>query len=149
MKRALLVAGVVLVLLVSVVLIRTVRLTSKQVLVDPAIDVAIDGQEVAEHLANAIQFQTISSQDSTQLKGEEFIGLHEYLEQTFPRVHSTLSKELVGDYSLLYTWQGQEESLNSILLMAHLDVVEQGEGEFGEFYAASGHLFYFCPVFFG
>ena len=71
-------------LLVSVVLIRTVRLTSKQVQVDPAIDVTVDGQEVAEHLAHALQFQTISHKDSAQLEGEEFIGLHEYLEQTFP-----------------------------------------------------------------
>ena len=69
MKRALLVAGVVLVLLVSVVLIRTVRLTSKQVRVEPAMDVAVDGQEVAEHLANALRFQTISSEDSTQVPG--------------------------------------------------------------------------------
>jgi carboxypeptidase PM20D1 len=131
MKRVFLVTGLALVLLVSGVLIRTVRLTSKQVPVEPAIDVAVDGQEVAEHLANALQFRTISNQDSAQVKGEEFVGLHEFLEQTFPRVHSTLSQELVGDYSLLYTWKGQEEGLNPILLMAHLDVgpVEPGTEE--------------------
>lgn len=123
MKRALLVIGLGLLLLVSVVLIRTARLTSIQVPVDPATAVAVDGQEVAEHLAAALQFQTISSEDSTDVRAEELIGLHEYLQQTYPLVHSTLTKELVGDYSLLYTWEGQEGGLNPILLMAHMDVV--------------------------
>ena len=123
MKRALLVTGLGLLLLVSVVLIRTVGLTSIQVPVDPATAVAVDGQEVAEHLAAALQFKTISSEDSTDVRAEELIGLHEYLEQTYPLVHSTLTKELVGDLSLLYTWEGGEEGLNPILLMAHMDVV--------------------------
>lgn len=123
MRRALLATGLGLLLLGSVVLIRTARLTSIQVPVEPALEVTVDGQEVAEHLANALQFQTISSEDSTDVRAEELIGLHEFLEETFPRVHSTLTKELVGDYSLLYTWEGQEAGLSPILLMAHMDVV--------------------------
>jgi carboxypeptidase PM20D1 len=118
--------------LVSVVLIRTVRLTSKQVQVDPAIDVMVDGQEVAEHLAHALQFQTISHQDPVQLEGKEFIGLHEYLKQMFPRVHSTLTKEVVGGYSLIYTWKGRAEGLKPILLMAHMDVVPAEPGTEGD-----------------
>lgn len=132
MEGILLFISLGLALLVSVVLIRTVRLTSKQVQVDPAINVTVDGQEVAEHLAHALQFQTISHQDSAQLEGEEFIGLHEYLEQTFPRVHSTLTKEVVGDYSLIYTWKGRAEGLKPILLTAHMDVVPVESGTEGD-----------------
>jgi len=132
MKRAFLVIGLGLLILVSVVLIRTVGLTSIQVPVDPATVFAVDGQGVAEHLAAALQFQTISSEDSTDVRAEELIGLHEFLEQAFPRVHSTLTKELVGDYSLLYTWEGREGGLDPILLMAHMDVVPVDPGTEGD-----------------
>jgi carboxypeptidase PM20D1 len=49
--------------------------------------------------------------------------LHTYLEQAFPTVHGALTKEVVGDYSLLYTWKGSQPQLKPILLMAHVDVV--------------------------
>ena len=123
MKKAFLVIGLGLVLLFSVVSIRTVRLSSKQIPVEPSIDLALDRQEIAENLAGALRFQTISSQDSAEMRGEELIGLHGFLEQAFPRVHSTLRKEVVGDYSLLYTWEGQEEGPTQILLIGHMDVV--------------------------
>ena len=123
MKRVFLVIGSGLVLLVVGVLIKTARLTSMQVQVDPGIDIAVDGQEVAEHLANSLRFRTISDQGPAQSNADEFVGLHEFLEETFPRVHSTLRKELIGDYSLLYTWKGKEEGLKPILLLAHQDVV--------------------------
>ncbi len=51
------------------------------------------------------------------------MALHAYLEGAFPRVHAALSKEVVGELSLLYTWQGRETAEKPILLMAHLDVV--------------------------
>ena len=123
MKRVFLVIGLGLVLLAVGVLIKTARLTSMQVQESPGIDTAIDGQEVAEHLANSLRFRTISDQDPAQSNADEFVGLHEFLEETFPRVHSTLRKELIGDYSLLYTWKGQEKGLKPILLLAHQDVV--------------------------
>ena len=78
---------------------------------------------VAFRLAQAVRFQTVSYEDAGQIKGDEFRALHNYLEQTFPKVHSTLTKELVGDYSLLYTWKGRDEKLKPILLMAHQDTV--------------------------
>ena len=56
-------------------------------------------------------------------QGKEFLALHEYLKETFPKVHSGLTKETINDYSLLYTWKGSDETLKPILLMAHLDVV--------------------------
>ena len=111
------------VLLASVLLINTLRFTSKQIQVAPVPPVSVDEGSVASRLAQALRFQTVSYEDAGQIKGEEFRALHKYLEQTFPKVHSTLTKELVGDYSLLYTWKGRDETLRPILLMAHQDVV--------------------------
>ena len=49
--------------------------------------------------------------------------MHEYLASSFPQVDTTLKREIVNDYSLLYRWQGSDPSLKPILLNAHTDVV--------------------------
>jgi carboxypeptidase PM20D1 len=108
---------------VLVALIRAINLTSKQIQVEPAVAVALDSQAMAERLAQALRFQTISHQDPAQFDAGKFVALHEYLERTFPRVHAALAKEAVADHSLIYTWRGQEEELKPFLLMAHTDVV--------------------------
>lgn len=122
-KKILLVLTLCVVLLGSVLLINTLRFTSRQIQVEPIQPVSVDEGSVAPRLAQALRFQTVSYEDAGQIRGEEFLALHKYLEQIFPKVHSTLSKELVGDYSLLYTLKGRDEKLKPILLMAHQDVV--------------------------
>ena len=123
MKKILLVLTLCVVLLVSVLLINTLRFTSKQIQIEPIQLTYVDEGDVAQHLAQALVFQTISYQEPGQMKGEHFLALHKYFEQIFPKLHATLTKELVGNYSLLYTWKGQDEKLKPILLMAHQDVV--------------------------
>lgn len=122
-KKIFLILTLCVVLLASVLLINTLRFTSKQIQIEPIQPVSVDEGSAAQHLAQALRFRTISYQEAGQTKGEEFIALHKYLEQIFPKVHSTLTKELVGDYSLLYTWKGRDEQLKPILLMGHQDVV--------------------------
>ena len=50
------------------------------------------------------------------------------IEEASPRVHTALSKEVVSDYRLLYTWKGTEANLKPALMRGHRDVVpiEQG-----------------------
>jgi carboxypeptidase PM20D1 len=110
------------VILIIVALARTLQFTSKQVQVDPVVDIPVD-KEVGNHLSKAIQFKTISYQEPEKFDKNEFFGLHTYLEKTFPNVHAALTKEVVNECSLLYTWKGTNPDINPILLMAHLDVV--------------------------
>ena len=119
LKKILLVLTFCVVLLASVLIINTVRFTSKQIQVEPVHSISVDENSVALRLAHGLRFQTVSQ----DIRGEEFIAFHRYLEQTFPKAHSTLTKELVGEYSLLYTWRGRDEKLKPILLMAHQDVM--------------------------
>ena len=49
--------------------------------------------------------------------------MHSFLEEAFPRAHQTLRREVVGELSLLYTWEGTNPSEKPILLMSHIDVV--------------------------
>ena len=118
-KQILLALTLSVVLLASVLLINTLRFTSKQIQVEPIQPVGVDEGSVAPRLAQALRFQTVSQ----DIRGEEFLAFHRYLEQTFPKAHSTLTRELVGEYSLLYTWKGRDERLKPILLMAHQDVM--------------------------
>ncbi len=132
MKKAFLIVVVALLLLFSVLLFRTLRFTSKQVKAPPVADTGINAQKVAEHLAGALRFQTVSNEGGGQLSVEAFLGLHKYLAQTFPKLHEHLSKEVVADYSLLYTWKGRDDKLKPILLMSHLDVVPVVPGTEGQ-----------------
>jgi carboxypeptidase PM20D1 len=118
-------------MLASVLLFRTARFTSRQIRAAPAIEVPLKTQLLAARLAKAIRFQTTSRQSADTAAAKEFLGLHRYLEQTFPQVHATVSKEVVGDYSLLYTWKGSDARSKPILLMGHMDVVPVEPGTEG------------------
>ena len=88
-------------------------------------------RQPAKRLAGAIRYKTVSYQDASKRDGTEFLRFHQYLEQAFPRVHSTLTREVVNDYSLLYTWKGSSKALKPIVLMAHMDVVPAEDGKEG------------------
>lgn len=106
--------------------------SSKQVKAAPIKTDRIDSGAAAERLAGMLRFRTISHQDKDKSDAGEFLKLHRYLEENFPGVHANLKKEAVAGYSLLYKWQGSDESLKPILLMSHLDVVPVEEGTEGD-----------------
>src|SRR5262249_46144162 len=112
-----------LIVLVAVIAIRTLRFTSKQVKVSPAPAQTLDQQALANRLAQALRFQTVSHQDPAALDREAFLGLQGYLAQQFPLVHVRLKRDTIHDYTLLFTWQGSDPVRRPIVLMSHLDVV--------------------------
>lgn len=81
------------------------------------------GKESRIHLSEAIKFKTISYQNASKFDGKEFLGFHDFLKKTYPKLHETLKRQVISDYSLLYTWQGKDSKLKPILLIAHIDVV--------------------------
>ena len=86
----------------------------------------------AERLATALTFETISHQDPADFDPEPFLAFHAYVAEQFPAVHATLERELVADYSLLYTWPGSDPSLAPLLVTAHHDVVPVAPGTEGD-----------------
>ncbi len=117
-------SGVVIILiLIVIVAINTVRFTSKQMAVQPIEEVKLDEEGSVGRFSQVLQFETVSYEDSSKFDAEPFLALHAYLEQAFPKVHAALKKEIIGDYSLLYSWKGSDSSLQPILLMSHIDVV--------------------------
>ncbi|MFZ0256294.1 MAG: M20/M25/M40 family metallo-hydrolase [Gammaproteobacteria bacterium] len=90
----------------------------------PIVDVDLDA--AVERLSKAVTYKTISNQDRDDFDTEAFDGYHEFLVNAYPNVHKTMKRELLGDprpYSLLYTWEGKDPSLEPALFYAHQDVV--------------------------
>jgi carboxypeptidase PM20D1 len=112
-------AGVLVLLLV----VRTIRFSSRQIAAPPAARLNLEKAALLDRLSRAIQFRTVSSHDSAQMPRDEFQRFHDFLNQAFPQIGKQLHKETVGGHSLLYTWKGQESGVKPILLMAHMDVV--------------------------
>lgn len=81
----------------------------------------------AERLSAAVQFKTVSGRDGIPLDEGQFLGFRTFLEEAFPRVHATLTREVVDGYSLLYYMEGSDPSLDPFCLMAHMDVVPVDE----------------------
>jgi carboxypeptidase PM20D1 len=106
----------------------TYRKTTQQVDVTPVAHVQVDAARAAERLAGAVRFRTITYDQKPDASAAEFEKLHAYIEQQFPLIHSTLKREIVGGYSLLYTWEGSDRNAKGIMLMAHQDVVPIAEG---------------------
>lgn len=116
-----------LLLLVAVVVVRTMTYKpaagadlSKVKLAAP---VAIDAAKAAQHLAEAVRFQTISHQDPAENQLAEWDKLHAWLQTTYPAAHAAMTREIVAGHTLIYTWKGSDPSLAPVVLMAHQDVV--------------------------
>ena len=128
MKRILLALMAVIFGVVAIVLFRTFTYGGAPEGVEevqlPA-PAAFSTERAAEHIAEAIRFKTVTfkgGDPAAELAGP-WLDLHDWLAQTYPRVHATMTLEKVADYSLLYKWQGSEPALDPIILMAHQDVV--------------------------
>ncbi len=125
-KRGFLAFMAVLVLFIGIVVVRTamVRPGAKlatAVNLAPAPEINVD--LAATHLGEAIRIKTISLREGVVENPEAFLGFHAFLQAAYPRVHAALRREVVADYSLLYTLPGSDPSLPPILLLAHQDVV--------------------------
>ena len=80
-------------------------------------------EEIAERLAGAIRFETISHEDPANFSAEPFRQLADYLAKTYPLTHAVLELERVNQHTLLFRWQGSEKELAPGLFMSHTDVV--------------------------
>ncbi len=74
-------------------------------------------------LSQALQYKTISYENVDLVDKSEFLKFHTFIEESFPYVHKELTKETINDLGILFKWEGTENKHDSILLMAHMDVV--------------------------
>ncbi|GMW00945.1 MAG: peptidase M20 [Candidatus Hydrogenedentota bacterium] len=122
-KKAAFVVSAALIALLCVVAVRTMTLKSRQMRVEPVIDSGINAQQAADRLAKSLTFETISYGVPSPISKEAMTQFHTFLETTYPQVHAALQREIIGGFSLLYTWPGSDASLDPLLIMGHFDVV--------------------------
>ena len=103
MKKFLALLGAGLVTLVAVMAFRATQLQPRRIEAG-AMDAAISAAAITtDRFAATLRFPTISTQDSAAFDPKPFLALHDYLRSAFPRVDSTLTREVVNGLSLLYT----------------------------------------------
>ena len=122
MKRLFLAFCVALLVLVGVVGFRAVRFAPQRVEVPPA-PAFTPGNGAPERLAEALRFPTVSRGDDQPRDSAAFAGLRAHLAASFPLSHAAMTREIVGQDAILFTWPGSDGSLPPVILMGHMDVV--------------------------
>jgi carboxypeptidase PM20D1 len=129
MIRRLAVGLLALVLLLAAVLVaNTLRQGSRQLAVPPLSPLAVDEAGVVQTMAAAVRARTVSGLLDPTGTAAEFDTLHALLKARYPLVHEKLTREVVGNHSLLFTWKGSDAQARPVALMAHQDVVPIAPG---------------------
>ncbi len=84
---------------------------------------AFNNDLAAQHISQAVRFQTISHQNAAENDWTQWDHFHSWLQTTYPQSHKMMQRQLVADQTLIYSWPGSDASLQPIILMAHQDVV--------------------------
>jgi carboxypeptidase PM20D1 len=123
MRKLLTLLAVAIVAVAITALVRTLLFTAPTETFAQTEAPVASADSLAAHLAQAIQFRTISVSDTSPPAAEELAAMRAWMENTYPLVHQALTREVVAEHSLLYTWKGTDTALAPIVLMGHMDVV--------------------------
>ncbi|MCF8471039.1 MAG: M20 family peptidase [Parvibaculum sp.] len=133
LKRILLGLGAIVAIVIIVVVVRTL-MVPEAVPMGEGQAASVNPERAANHLAEAIRFPTVSYQEESATAEDlershaAMTDFRDWLTNTYPAFSKAAAREIVGGYSLLYTWAGTDPSLDPVLLMSHLDVVPVAPG---------------------
>ena len=122
MKKLLQYLVVALLLVVGVVVVRTLMYNPPPFADITMVNIELDEQLLATHLSEAITYRTVSHQSSKDKQDEEFEMFIAWVKQTYPEVNQELELVMLNQ-TMLYKWQGTDETQKPILVTGHYDVV--------------------------
>lgn len=122
MKRLAMVVGVAVLLVIGVLISRTLMHAPNSTEIVEKLTIEIDVAEAAQHLSEAIRYVTISHQSEADIDRAAFQDFIDWARITYPEVHQQLQLQRLND-TLLYRWQGRDDTLQPILVTGHYDVV--------------------------
>ena len=114
--------GATLIIFISVLVIRTLAFKPAVSAVPDIVDVAVDADEVTQHLAAMVRCKTVSSKDESLTDIMEFEKFRGLLKKLYPGVHKTCKPEHIGPSGLLFTFKGKSSEAPAVF-MSHYDVV--------------------------
>ncbi|NQY36506.1 MAG: M20/M25/M40 family metallo-hydrolase [Alteromonadaceae bacterium] len=94
--------------------------------------VSVNIDKAVDTFSKAIKIATISKDYPAPVTPEPFLAFHQHLADSFPEVHSFSSMKVINNYSLVYKFQGTDDSLKPILYMGHMDVVPVDQDTLGK-----------------
>ena len=115
-------------ILAGVLLYNVIAHSSRQIQVASIPRVQVDEQAAAARLGEAIRFQTISNFLNPDSDADALRDLQVHMAKSFPAFHAAAKREVVANYSLLYTWEGSDPKAVPNALLAHQDVVPVAPG---------------------
>jgi len=124
MYRILIGVAAVIAVIAAIAFGRTVMIAAPPAAPAAPPPISVDTRSVAQHLAEAVRFQTISYGGGAG-EAEKFAALEAmraWMEKTYPHFHKQAAREIM-DHTLIFTWKGRDAGLKPVLLMAHMDVV--------------------------
>lgn len=83
----------------------------------------IDEAAASARLAEAVRIPTISTGAGQGSDSAALAAFADLLASRYPNAHRVMTRERIGDGSLLFTWTGRDAALKPALLLAHMDVV--------------------------
>ena len=114
--------GGLLLILVAVIVVRTFMHTPPPMANVTPVNIEIDADSAAKRLSESITYKTVSNQSKADKNDAEFLGFIRWVKDTYPAVNNELELVMLNQ-TMLYKWQGSDESLKPILLTGHYDVV--------------------------
>ncbi len=109
-------------LLLSVLIVRAIRLKPDPVDIPPSDAPVFDKDKATRDLQSLIQCPTVSCSDPSLESPEAFEKLIALLPELFPEVYRACEFIMPGPRSLVYHWKGKQQDQPGVL-MAHFDVV--------------------------
>jgi len=122
MKKLLLALFLLFILFVAYLFYNAINFKSVQLEVDP-VEASPIPVGAVDRFVEAISIRTISFEDEADFDSTQFKKFNEFLEGYYPLIHSELQHNIFSEFSHLYRWQGKDQNLKPIVLMAHIDAV--------------------------
>lgn len=120
--------GTLLLILASVVIIKTLAFKADAHVNSEAEDVYVNVEKAVSDLAEMIKCKTVSDRNKALESEEEFDKFKSLLPKMFPGIFASCEYTEVGDRALLFRYPGKSHE-NPTVLMSHYDVVSVEENQ--------------------